>query len=77
MQLHPFLATVSRPVYQDRCGVLFLAVECPECKGYGEASYSTLGLSNPSSRSVTCTCETCGGEGKVYEQTCEDQLSSN
>lgn len=74
MQLHPLFATVSRPVYQDRCGVLFIPVECPECKGDGEMSYSTLGLSHPSSRSETCACETCDGHGKVYEQVSEDDL---
>ena len=74
MQLHPLFATVSRPVYHDRHGCLFLPVECPECKGAGEMSYSTLGLSHPSSRSETCAFETCNGMGEVYEQVSEDDL---
>lgn len=77
MQLYAPLATASRPVFIDRCGFLYLATQCPECKGEGEMSYSTLGLAHPSSRSETCACATCNGAGKVYEETCEDELSSN
>jgi DnaJ-class molecular chaperone len=72
MQLHPFFATVSRPVYHDRAGFLFLAVECPECKGEGVLDFDdgVDGFSRP--YSAPCAC--CNGEGQVYEQVAEDEL---
>jgi len=73
MQLHPFLATVSRPVYHDRIGFLYLDVECPECRGEGSIDYDdgVDGFSKPSS----AECDCCRGVGRVYEQTCEDELN--
>jgi DnaJ-class molecular chaperone len=72
MQLHPFYATVTRPVYHDRAGFLFLAVECPECHGEGrvDCDNGVDGFSNP----FTAECDCCNGEGQVYEQVAEDEL---
>ena len=72
MQLHPFFATVTRPVYHDRFGTLYLLVECPECKGEGSIDFDdgTDGFSNPYSERCSC----CAGEGSVYEQVGEDGL---
>lgn len=74
MQLHPFYATISRPVYHDRAGFLYLSVKCPECGGCGTREASDKGLAHPSSREITVECETCGGEGQVYEEVAEDEL---
>ena len=72
MQLHPFLATVTRPVYHDRQGYLFLAIECPECKGEGKMEYDNGvdGFSKP----FTAHCDSCGGMGEVFEQVDESEL---
>lgn len=71
MQLCPHYATVSRPVYWDRAGFLYLDVECPECKGDGEVSFGSI---NPSERDGHVACECCRGTGRVYEEVAEDGL---
>jgi len=75
MQLHPFLATVSRPVYHDGRGYLYLDIECPECGGEGTIECSSLGLAHPSSRSVSEPCSCCNGVGRVYEEVAEDDIN--
>jgi len=74
MQLHPFFATITRPVYHDRAGHLFLAIDCPECDGHGEVDGLDRNICDPSARAVMVTCPVCDGHGRVYEQTCEDEL---
>ena len=71
MQLHPFFATVSRPVFWDGIS-LFLQADCPECRGYGDIEVNPI---DPSRRAFTVTCDCCGGEGKVLVQTDEDELA--
>jgi len=72
MQLHPFYATVTRPVYHDGHGHLFLIVDCPQCKGVGEVEFSSI---KPSEKDGSETCTCCGGSGQEYEQTCDDELN--
>lgn len=74
MQLHPFLATVTRPVYWDRDGYLFVQVDCPECNGEGSLVGYSHGANNPSSREITRTCEECGGFGRVYKEIEEEEV---
>lgn len=74
MQLHPFYATVSRPVFHDGHGYLFLDVDCPECGGEGSIDEPSLGRAHPSSRSVSVECDCCRGVGRVYEEVAEDDL---
>lgn len=72
MQLHPFFATVTRPVYHDRQGFLFLAAECPECEGNGtiDCDNGVDGFSKP----FTICCGECNGTGQVYKEISEDDL---
>lgn len=72
-QLHPFLATVIRPVYWDRRGNVFLQVDCPECSGEGSLHVSSI---NPSERERDISCHCCGGFGQVMEPTDEVELTA-
>ena len=72
MQLHPFFATISRPVYMDRQGYPFIEVDCPGCRGEGEVPYSSI---NPSEKDGMQSCDCCNGTGRVYEQACEEDLN--
>lgn len=72
-QLHPFYATVTRPVYQDRDGYLFIQVDCPECNGEGSFHVSPI---NPSERDRDVTCECCGGFSKVMKEIEECDLQA-
>jgi len=74
MQLHPFYATVSRPVYWDRDGNLFKLVTCPECKGEGDFERCAPIPWHPS---VYERCECCNGDGEVFEEISEDEIINN
>lgn len=72
MQLHPFYATVTRPVFHDRDGNLYLKLVCPECGGDGQ--YEVSVDFRPDGRTKWETCECCRGDGEVYEDISEDEL---
>ena len=72
MQLHPIYATLTRPVYQDRQHNLYLKKCCEECGGEGQ--YEIAADFEPDGRTKWHTCDTCRGDGEVYEDISEDEL---
>ena len=75
MQLHPFYATVSRPIYWDRDGYLYQKACCPECGGDGQ--YEVAADFRPDGRTKWHICDTCRGDGEVYEEIAEDDVIEN
>ena len=73
IQLVPMLSTISRPVYQDRDGSLFLKKCCAECGGEGQ--YEVAADFQPDGFTKWETCEECRGDGEIYEETSEDELN--
>lgn len=74
IQLVPQLSTISRPIYQDRDGNLFLKKCCEECGGEGQ--YEVAADFQPDGFTKWKTCETCYGDGEVYEEITEDEINS-
>jgi hypothetical protein len=70
MQLHPFLATISRPIYHDREGNLYTVKACTECEDGQVEVYPA----NPDERCYWETCQCCGGGLEIYEDISEDEI---